>query len=109
MPGTPAAIMSSLNRTWTDNNGSIFDVQTNMSPLSLDDVSTSLANDAPLIIGTLGHAMILTAITVDQDTSGRYVPVDATARDPWPYNPRRRSLTLTEWYNIQFAAAIVVT
>jgi hypothetical protein len=108
MPGTPDAILGSLNRTWTDDGGSTFDVQTNTLPLSLDDVTLSLANDAPLIIGTLGHAMILTALTVDQDATGRYLPIAATVRDPWPFSPGRRVLSPQEWYNIQFAAVIGV-
>lgn len=41
-----------------------------------------LAEDMPLIIGTLGHAMVLTGLTYNRDVHGRGVVTSAVVRDP---------------------------
>jgi hypothetical protein len=44
-----------------------------------------LAADMPLIVGTMGHAMVLTALTYNRDGYGSGVVTGAIVRDPWPY------------------------
>jgi hypothetical protein len=66
-----------------------------------------LTDNHPLLIGALGHAVVLTAVTFYPTMQGPQI-VDAIVRDPWPTAPPRRSLTPQEWYNISFGARIRV-
>jgi hypothetical protein len=66
-----------------------------------------LSNDMPLIIGTMGHAMVLTSLTYVRDQFGRGDVTAAVVRDPWPGNGRR-VLSAQEWYNTSFLARIRV-
>jgi hypothetical protein len=66
-----------------------------------------LAADMPLIIGTMGHAMVLSRLDYLVDQYGRGEVKWATVRDPWP-GRGRRVLSPQEWYNISFAARIRV-
>jgi hypothetical protein len=68
-----------------------------------------LKNDDPLIIGALGHATVLTAITGDINmTTGAWQIAEVIVRDPWPANGGRRALTPIEWGHLQFAARVRV-
>lgn len=113
MPANPSTILGMLNRDWTDDNGesfmSVASAGSTAPPLAAQD----LANDMPLIIGSQGHAMVLTALTYSAFyVSTPYGPqlgmvnVDsATVRDPWP-GRGRRDLAAQEWYSITFATQI---
>jgi hypothetical protein len=109
LAGTPSAIMSSLNRSWIDDNDAPFTVQADAVDVTPAIAAQALVNDQPLIIGTTGHAMILTALTYDRDLYGNGSVIQAIVRDPWPYNPRQRALSGAEWFNIDFATLIQVT
>lgn len=106
MPSQPQQILAALNREWTDTNGNKFYVEGNSFNANAITAAQDLANDQPLIIGTLGHAMVLTALEYDRDIYGRGQVINATVRDPWPFSSRRRSLTPQEWYNTSFLARI---
>jgi hypothetical protein len=96
MPATDRQIMMDLNRTWRDKNGIVF--ATSASPVSASAAAYELKNNMPLIICTLGHAMVLTAleyVTNPYTTAGEVK--NAIVRDPWQNNGRR-SLTPKEWY-----------
>jgi hypothetical protein len=109
LPGSPGQILSSINRRWQDDDGAYFRANGTTIGTNAVTAAQDLANDRPLIIGTLGHAMVLSSLTYVRDVYGRGQVQLAEVRDPWPYNPRHRALTPQEWYSIQFAARIRVT
>ena len=69
-----------------------------------------LSNDMPLIIGTMGHAMVLTSMVYYCQGWTGYAWSDcginaAVVRDPWP-GKGRRVLSPEEWFNTSFLARI---
>nr|WP_314528323.1 papain-like cysteine protease family protein [uncultured Pseudomonas sp.] len=107
LPGQPPQIVKSLNRYWTDNDGASFLAIADTTSVNEITAAHDLASDMPLIIGTMGHAVVLTALTYVHDTFGGGQVQIATVRDPWP-GRGRRTLTNQEWNNISFAARIRV-
>lgn len=67
-----------------------------------------LTNNMPLIIGTMGHAMVLTSLRYARDVNGNGQVNAAIVRDPWP-NRGRRVLTAQEWYSTSFLVRIRVS
>jgi len=109
MPGQPDQILSDLNRAWKDDRGKSFSSSGDSLTANAATAVIDLRADRPLIIGALGHATVLTALTSDVNTAtGAWQVVAATVRDPWPLNGGRRILSPQEWYNINFAARISV-
>jgi hypothetical protein len=108
MPGSPYQILRALNRRWTDSGGNEFRVYGSTMGTNAVTAAQDLASDHPLIIGTLGHAMVLSSLTYITNPDGGSQVVNAEVRDPWPYRARHRSLTAQEWYSISFAARIRV-
>jgi len=108
MPAQPNDILRDLNRSWVDDNGRPFSVSGDVRTANLPNAATDLANDMPLIIGTLGHAMVLTALTYTRDLASNGQVTMATVRDPWPGNGGRRDLSPTEWGNANFLVQIRV-
>lgn len=108
MPGQPQQILSALNRQWIDEDGNSFHVSATTLTANHVTAAQDLAADNPLIIGTMGHAMILTAVEYTRNAMGQGNIVNAIVRDPWPRNPRRRSLTPQEWSSTTFLARIRV-
>lgn len=108
MPAQPEQILLALNRGWTDDSDVEFQVVAETNDANPITASQDLGSDMPLIVGALGHAMVLTALTYNRDNYGNGQVIDAVVRDPWPSNGRRRSLTPQEWYNISFLARIRV-
>jgi hypothetical protein len=109
MPGTPGQILSALNRRWEDDDGGEFRAHASSIGTNYVNAAQDLAADYPLIIGTMGHAMVLTSLTYARDVYGRGEIMMAEVRDPWPYNENHRALSPQEWYGISFAARIRVT
>lgn len=62
----------------------------------------------PLILGALGHAVLLTAMTFQRDAYGNIAVDQMTIRDPWPTNPNRRVLMPHEVHDISFLAQVRV-
>lgn len=108
MPAQPGTILNALNRYWIDDSGVQFMVQANSFSASPITAAQDLASDNPLIIGTMGHAMVLTALEYDHNTYGQGSVIAAVVRDPWPSNARRRVLSAQEWVNTTFLARIRV-
>lgn len=107
MPGQPGQILADLNRNWRDDENNGFNVEGDAFTANASTAVIDLRADRPLIIGTLGHAMVLTALTSDVNrATGAGQVIAATVRDPWP-GRGKRILTPQEWYNINFAARIV--
>ena len=107
LPGNPMQILGNLNRVWTDRNGRNFRVYGDVSTANVVTAAQDLAADMPLIIGTMGHAMVLTSLVYLRDRMGQGSVLSAIVRDPWP-EKGRRVLTPQEWYNVMFLARIRV-
>lgn len=108
MPGQPEQILDDLNRVWVDASRRKFQSTADSMTANAATAVADLQEDRPLIIGALGHAVVLTALTYDVNTySGAWQVVAATVRDPWP-GRGRRILAPQEWFNIGFAARILV-
>lgn len=112
LPATsPLVILRDLNRPWTDDDGNSFRVSGTSYGANAVTAAQDLAQDMPLIIGTLGHAMVLTALSYNRDVYGRGAVTSAVVRDPWPYPglpDGRRVLSPQEWFSTSFLARIRV-
>ena len=110
MPGMPRDILRDLNKKWTDDAGKVFECQGDVYSVNVNTAVQDLIDDHPLIIGAMGHATVLTAITSEVDTAtSQYEIQEVIVRDPWPGSGGRRPLTQREWASINFAARIRVT
>lgn len=110
MPGMPRDILRDLNKKWTDDAGKVFECQGDVYTVNVNTAVQDLIDDHPLIIGAMGHATVLTAITSEVDTAtSQYEIQEVIVRDPWPGSGGRRPLTQREWASINFAARIRVT
>lgn len=107
MPGSPLAILRSLNRPWVDDNDEEFSVVADHFTANYLTAIEDLRNDSPQLIGALGHAVVLTAMTFVDTPAGPQV-ISAIVRDPWPTSPSRREMTAQEWYNVQLGVRIRV-
>ena len=94
MPGTTQQIVTTLSREWRDDRGRRFQVTAGL--VSRVDAAAELAADRPLMVGTLGHAMVLTALEYVKDPWYGDSVTRAIVRDPWP-GRGRRELMPEEW------------
>ena len=102
--------MRDLNKRWTDDAGRAFQCQGDTFSANVDTAVQDLIDNHPLIIGALGHATVLTAITSEVDTAtSQYEIQEVIVRDPMPGRGGRRQLTPMEWRSINFAARIRIT
>lgn len=106
-PAQPMDIVRDLNRVWQDDNGRRFSVSGSVFGVNEQSAAQDLSNNAPLIVGTMGHAMVLTALRFARNNMGQHQTMVATVRDPWPGRGRRQ-LSPQEWYAMQFATRIAV-
>jgi hypothetical protein len=108
LPGSNQQILSDLSRDWTDDDDIEF--HTSCDAMSANPVTAAqdLAGNRPLIVCSLGHAMVLTALTyvLDPSAPGGGQVTSATVRDPWPSNGGRRILSPQEWYNISLLVRV---
>ena len=114
LPAYGPQIMSAVNRSWVDEGGRRFvshgavlwDADASIGGLgATGEASRELADGNPLILGTAGHAVVLTALIYERDSQGRGGPNVAVVRDPWP-GRGRRTLSRTEWQQTRFLAKI---
>lgn len=105
------AIAQAVSATWTDTAGHHFTPQARVLIDSQFDLRHSNAggiaiNDMiqgqPLIVGTEGHATIITNITFSEGPNRPTIIRDVVVRDPWPYGPNRRSLSESQFVNTDF-------
>ncbi|MFO0693775.1 MAG: papain-like cysteine protease family protein [Polyangiales bacterium] len=115
MPAAPATLLAALNRDWVDDEGRRFRSISSPGTTNVVYAAQDLARNQPLILGTHGHAVVLTALeyaapylaTPWGPQLGTPAITEAIVRDPWP-GRGRRDLTLDEWNSIVFAAQIRV-
>ncbi len=107
MPGHPAQILGSVNRPWRDQRGRAFRAFGDVYSANFVTAARDLADGRPLIIGSLGHAMVLTAMTYDRLPNGSGRPLRLIVRDPWP-GRGRRPLAPREAANVSLLVRITV-
>lgn len=114
LPAHGPQIAAATSRTWQTDDGVTFNGRCEVlwdrqffvgRPDAPAEAAHELADDQPLIIGTGGHAMVLTAMTYARDAYGRGQPQAAVVRDPWPGRGRRQ-LSPQEWYGTTFLAKV---
>lgn len=107
-PATGAQIFHAVNGTWYDAYGRPFVAQASVlldaqyafrNPAAPHAMAADLANNHPLIVGTQGHATVVTAMSYIRSTNGSGQITDVVVRDPWPMSPSRRSLSAAEVNN----------
>ena len=114
---TGQMIAYAVQGPWIDDGGQRFDARLNVvmdaqwgishpDPIGL--AWEELRAGRPLIIGTLGHAMVMTAMSFYEYANGGRELAGITVRDPWPENPNRRQLTPQEFYSVEFLATVAV-
>ena len=98
-------LLDDLNRSWTDNRGRRFRSNADVFNQPAAGVA-DLRRNRPLILGTLGHTVVLTAITLEiDDFSGRWNIAEAVVYDPWTGHGAR-ILSAEEWRNVRFAVRV---
>lgn len=100
-PATKPIILQNLNRRWRYPGGT-FVVRSDFRTVSPQEAAWELSAKRPMIVGTLGHAMVLTAMTYRRSLNGGGQPVDVVVRDPFP-GQGRRSLSIQELFGINDA------
>lgn len=112
MPADAGIFLAALNRPWQDMQGrrimascEVLYGAGQMAANRPDLMAIErLYGDMPIIIGTVGHAMVLSALEYVPAPGGNDATVTgAMVRDPWPESPGRRQLSPQEWYGIQLA------
>ncbi len=108
LPAEARTIMANLNRSWRDEKGRSFRVTGDTASANPLTAVEDLTHDMPLILGTQGHVMVLTAVRYLEEPGGEVGEVVlATVRDPWP-NRGKRDLSAEEWYATDFLARVRV-
>jgi len=107
-PAQPGQILANLNRPWVDSSGQRFYVSGDSYSANPMTAAQDLSQNMPLIIGTLGHAMVLTSLQYARDQYGNGQVNAAVVRDPWQ-GRGRRVLSAQEWFSTSFLARIRVT
>ena len=116
LPAMGPQIAAATSKAWTSDRGDDFESECEVlwdqqyyvgRPDAVLEAARELADDQPLIIGTGGHCMVLTAMTYMRDAFGNGQPTSIVVRDPFP--GRRRNLTPREWLSTTFLAKVNVS
>ena len=103
-------VMRDINRNWVDDRGRRFRAsgwRLTLHPVELPKrAARALAQDRPLIVGTLGHATVLTEMRWSVDAAGRLFVSDLIVSDP--ADGSVRNLTVEERLLTDFVAAVDV-
>ncbi len=114
LPAMNGNMMSeSLVRPWVDDRGRsfrarirVFDVAAGLYGVDTPTVIAELRAERPLLVGTAGHAVVMTAMRYLLTPWGEVQVLGATVRDPWPGRGRRD----LEWHEMQpqYIAAVEI-
>jgi hypothetical protein len=111
-------IVTAINGRWSRSDGDSFVANADVlidahdflqQPSAIPKAAHELAAGRPLIIGTFGHATVLTGMTYMLNTKGKYVVEQLIVRDPWPDSPSRRTLTRDEQREATFLAKVTTS
>lgn len=114
-PAVGTVIAEAASGDWLSRDGRHFRASTSVlidanEGIYRDDAAflaaAELKANRPLIVGAMGHAVLLTALTYAHDGNGNYEILEAVVRDPWPTNPNRRVLTQQEAQALFFLASV---
>ena len=106
-PAYPNQILAKLNKRWTDDDGKSFRSYATVNSSNIQSIGRDLHDNLPMIVGTLGHCMILQGRTYLENVyNGAWQVESLSAVDPWPLNPRVRDLTPLEVIHSQFVIRI---
>lgn len=117
LPAFSPQIATATNRPWIDEGGRPFvshgavlwDADARIGgPGATGEASRELAAGNPLILGTTGHAVVLTGLVYERDALGRGAPSFAIVHDPWP-GRGQRTLSRAEWLATRFLAKVRVS
>jgi len=108
VPAHPLQIMNDLNRLWRDANGRPFRAVGDVFTATGATAAQDLANNMPLIIGSMGHAMVLTAMSYNRMPNSAGQVTKVMVRDPWPGNGGTRPLSPVEAASTMLLARIRV-
>jgi hypothetical protein len=115
-PAFGPQIVSAIDGDWIDDSGNGFEASAKVlwdsqfafgRPDAVAEAARELEAGNPLILGAMGHAMVMTAMTYSGNALGGQID-EIIVRDPWPGNPNRRSLSLQEALTAQFLAKVEV-
>jgi hypothetical protein len=103
-------IASALNKSWTDDNGesfdsvmrAAFDTQAGVSAINSAIIVDALENGDPLIVGSGGHATVLTEVIYVPTPAGPSI-LSAGVFDPWP-GRGPRNLTQSEMTPVPYGS-----
>jgi hypothetical protein len=114
LPAIGPQIVYAINGEWFDDNNDNFyancevlwDTQFQFGRQdAVVQAAQELEAGNPLILGAMGHATLLTAMTYSGN--GNLIELnELIIRDPFPGNPNRRVLTLIEAMSTQFLAKV---
>jgi hypothetical protein len=116
-PAGGREICASVNGRWNARGQKTFDARAEVlwdaqigfgRPDAVVQAARELESNNPLIVGALGHATVLTAMTYSATSFGARLE-EIVIRDPWPLNPNRRTFTQEEAMQTQFLAQIHVS
>lgn len=102
---------------WRDVNGNFFHARATAltdlyfgvaNPQAANIAAAELSAGRPLINGAVGHATVLSGMTILRDTYGRMQLTELIVRDPWPFNSSRRTLTAQEVAGTNFLMTVQV-
>ncbi len=108
LPAYPEDLLRPINRAWADDSGRRFVSLGGLLPFNTRTIATFLGNDRPLIIGSVGHIMVLTAYRWVEDPRGETHAISALALDP-ALGGRERLLSPTEIRQTSLLAFVQVT
>lgn len=110
LPAQGWQLTQNLNRSWIDDSGSefssrvsgLYDASQGVVGISDAQIINQLSNGKPLIIGSNGHAMVLTEVSYYLNDMGGFTGyVYAAVFDPWP-GRGPRYLTPQEFTRVDF-------
>jgi hypothetical protein len=121
MPALGLVMAQALNRSWTDDRNAAFsshvtgdfDPQAGISTLDNSQLIGQLDRDHPFVIGSNGHAMVVTSMRYLETPFGLSIEAVGVF-DPWPFSPGARILSafeatpVTQGGGLQFAATVDV-
>jgi hypothetical protein len=95
--GSGRVLTQALNRPWVDTAGRpftvravVYDRTSGQAGVNNDGVVEELKHGRPLIVGTQGHAMVVTAIQYLKAPWGVGQVIGVTVQDPWPGRGQRQ-------------------
>ncbi len=108
LPARPHTIIAGMNRQWEDENGRPFSVSAEVCPPVGDTAYQDISQSKPMIIATMGPAMVLTSLHHVREATGSVRITSANVQDPTVASGQR-VLTAREWLAAEFVARIRVS